>query len=543
MNRTYMKARITDQHLTLANLPLIASGGVDEVKIRFEFCNLWDGCGKTAVFYRDPEEVYHIPIAEGLAVVPHEVLAEEGYFYLGVMGSADNIRTTEVVRVYVAQGAITEATANHEEPTPDIYQQIMAAYGMLDSRLTEIVAMRGSANTSTFSITDAYFQGDFRTNGTGARVYLAIGDLSLEANGEYTSPEYNIPVNFAPFGDVRLQCNHPDLAAAFILKEINAAEGYCLMAVKIRNTTSNPGQYRGAIADAYYPTASVFIDELADIRVDYDGKTYATAGEAVRAQIDAATKTAIDRCCPTFSDSGKTVDFEPIEGYPLGVVSKIAPFQAGSGDPSFDNIREIRPHAAVELDHNQNTYCINFGQDVYGGRFDWNSGILTIDRKMVTLDGTEVWATGGSAVTGVKRYRLTKSNNPTLLSNIKLHADLTNSPADDLLCSKFPTISADKTWGAKTNGISAENAAAINFVHTQYGDDLEGFKAMIKGAQIVFGLENPIIVQLTPQEIIALPGVNSFYSDTGDTTVTGKADPTAVIEKLTNAIIALGGNI
>ena len=49
--------------------------------------------------------------------------------------------------------------------------------------------------------------------------------------------------------------------------------------------------------------------------------------------------------------------------------------------------------------------------------------------------------------------------------------------------------------------------------------------------------------QLTPQQIRALSGVNTLYTDAGDTTVTGKADPVAVIEKLTNAIIALGGNI
>ena len=40
-------------------------------------------------------------------------------------------------------------------------------------------------------------------------------------------------------------------------------------------------------ANAYYPTAGVLIDELADIRVDYEGNTHATAGEAVRKQIQA----------------------------------------------------------------------------------------------------------------------------------------------------------------------------------------------------------------------------------------------------------------
>ncbi len=52
-----------------------------------------------------------------------------------------------------------------------------------------------------------------------------------------------------------------------------------------------------------------------------------------------------------------------------------------------------------------------------------------------------------------------------------------------------------------------------------------------------------IETRLTPQKISALNGTNTLYSDTGDTTVKGKATPASVIEKLTNAIIALGGNV
>ena len=41
----------------------------------------------------------------------------------------------------------------------------------------------------------------------------------------------------------------------------------------------------------------------------------------------------------------------------------------------------------------------------------------------------------------------------------------------------------------------------------------------------------------------ALPGVNTIYANCGLVTVTGRADPVAIIDKLTNAILALGGNI
>lgn len=51
------------------------------------------------------------------------------------------------------------------------------------------------------------------------------------------------------------------------------------------------------------------------------------------------------------------------------------------------------------------------------------------------------------------------------------------------------------------------------------------------------------IQQLDQQQILALPGENFLYSSTGETEVAGRADPAAIIEKLTNAVVALGGNV
>ena len=48
MNPTIVKACVQDQHLQLVNEPLIASGGVNIIQIKFEFCGLWSGCGKRA---------------------------------------------------------------------------------------------------------------------------------------------------------------------------------------------------------------------------------------------------------------------------------------------------------------------------------------------------------------------------------------------------------------------------------------------------------------------------------------------------------------
>ena len=70
---------------------------------------------------------------------------------------------------------------------------------------------------------------------------------------------------------------------------------------------------------------------------------------------------------------------------------------------------------------------------------------------------------------------------------------------------------------------------------------LDSFKAFLQSqnAEIICELAAPITVQLTPQEILALSGTNTLYTNTGDTTVVGRADPNATIKGLLSRIDAL----
>ena len=63
------------------------------------------------------------------------------------------------------------------------------------------------------------------------------------------------------------------------------------------------------------------------------------------------------------------------------------------------------------------------------------------------------------------------------------------------------------------------------------------------GAQVVYKLAEPITIQLSPQQIAALSGVNTIYTDADGVVVTGAEDPKHTITELKNAIISLGGNI
>ncbi len=324
MTKTVMSARVTDQHLTLVNVPLIASGGVDEIRIHFQFCNLWDECGKTAVFYRDPDEVYHVPIADGSVIVPHEVLTEEGFFYFGVMGTADNIRTTEVVRMYVAQGAITTATANHEELTPDIYQQILAAYGKLDTalareaetreaevaaeraareaevaaeraareaavaaervarqteiaveraRLDNFAAMSSEGGVKVYEATNGVLSVTITSNGVMAYVNAQINGACED--GDYV--RCDIPEYLEPMGGYLVLERHDfgDFKISPSIPAIGRGPSVSFSAYKSFDKSS-----LGTVAA--YPLASISIPEVIDGRIDHTGLGHETLGDAIR---------------------------------------------------------------------------------------------------------------------------------------------------------------------------------------------------------------------------------------------------------------------
>ena len=62
-----------------------------------------------------------------------------------------------------------------------------------------------------------------------------------------------------------------------------------------------------------------------------------------------SSKNTVDKLCPSFTESGAAVICNPVEGYPLNIVSHINATQSGTGDPSPDNIRPITGYNAVNV--------------------------------------------------------------------------------------------------------------------------------------------------------------------------------------------------
>lgn len=77
----------------------------------------------------------------------------------------------------------------------------------------------------------------------------------------------------------------------------------------------------------------------------------------------------VETLCPPIAESGNPVTCYPVAGYPLGVVARWEPTQAGEGDPSPENIRPISGRDSVKVERcGENLLQIApFDTDVYKG--------------------------------------------------------------------------------------------------------------------------------------------------------------------------------
>jgi hypothetical protein len=224
------------------------------------------------------------------------------------MGAADNIRTTEVVKVEVARGAITTATVEPGEPTPDIYEQLLAAYGRVEemvgsaygrmesdlaverARINELTAMRSGQQVTEYLLTNKDkdsdgnnygFSGWVRVNGNYAR-------LSFSFLGETLNPgtviEFHnfVPPELAPFATRGCPVEvHTDVSyiSAYVFY---TDEGAATFFVSVAG--DSPVDLALVQFEVIYPLREPTNTELADLRVGFDGVTYPTAGEALRGQ-------------------------------------------------------------------------------------------------------------------------------------------------------------------------------------------------------------------------------------------------------------------
>ena len=135
-----IKIKCINQELYFENTPVIASGdkGVDFVE--FSFCSKWDGYSRVAIFWRNEDEPYAVHLNEdGTAEIPKEVMTQQGVIYIGAFGVNDQgqRRTTQVLSYRIDKGAWT-AGAISPDPSPDVYDQLLALYTEMGEKYTDL---------------------------------------------------------------------------------------------------------------------------------------------------------------------------------------------------------------------------------------------------------------------------------------------------------------------------------------------------------------------------------------------------------------------
>lgn len=180
-----------------------------------------------------------------------------------------------------------------------------------------------------------------------------------------------------------------------------------------------------------------------------------------------------------------------------------------------------------------NIYTVPIGQTVYGGRIDWNTGVLEVDRVTIAFDGSETWQLN------------TQDATEDMLFFLRLHDNLPASSAHTI-CSHAPSAQS-----SPINDLGCFVSAKYSVIYLNLGEThtIDTFKAYLatqhatgNPMQVCYKLATPTTIQLTPHEISALPGVNTLYGD-GVLTVSGRKDIIWLTHSLIKRIEALEAQV
>lgn len=155
------------------------------------------------------------------------------------------------------------------------------------------------------------------------------------------------------------------------------------------------------------------------------------------------------------------------------------------------------------------TFSASFGQTVYGGTVDVNTGAMTVDHVVKTFDGSETFTYHDVETAGhIFRYFMADTPIDTLYES-------------NLICDRY----APTTFhGRKEKSAYISIAGHVDFIDSNY--DAETWPAYVKEQYeagtpltICYKLANPYTVQLDPVQVEALAGANTLFTDADGLTV------------------------
>ena len=245
-----------------------------------------------------------------------------------------------------------------------------------------------------------------------------------------------------------------------------------------------------------------------------------------------SSKKIVDSLCPPFSVSGNPVICHPVEDYPLSAVVSLEPKQAGTGDPSPENVRPISGYDSVTVTQTKDEaqvkqITLTLPETIYGGTVDAVTGVgdntyIFKELAISDMDNSEdypgwknqEWV--AQAIPGEILDRTLEQLGcvglinicPTLKFRFNPLFDLYLSPNNDV----FPGLTQAQ-------------------IKEQYPDLV---------VQFCLKLVNPEPFQATGNQALpAVAGLNTIYTDGDNLDVSGRSDPLTTIQTMQAQITAL----
>ena len=168
---------------------------------------------------------------------------------------------------------------------------------------------------------------------------------------------------------------------------------------------------------------------------------------------------------------------------------------------------------------------------VYGGTLNVTTGELTVDKAVVTLDGSADWAeyTAGSGDGKYVVNNVIRGNaigdGSQYAANLYPFAGSGSSSATQIVTDKrvYVQSSFQRVW-----------------VYDSAYTTLNALKEALNATplQVLYPLSTPITYHCTPTEVRTLLGSNAIFADTGDVTVEYAADTKTYIDDQIAALVA-----
>lgn len=221
-----------------------------------------------------------------------------------------------------------------------------------------------------------------------------------------------------------------------------------------------------------------------------------------------SAKKLVDTLCPAFSRTGTAVTCHPVEGYPLEAVTDAGATKVYRSGKNLFNVNTVRNNGTQTVNNGDGTLTITV--TVAGAGVGMHQQLKAVAPGLV--EG-ETYVLSAKTTGTLKYIYLSGANEIWYFGTAKT---MTKARLDSLIAyyAGDPLV------------------AVISEIQIERGTVATDFESFVGFDTFAVGNSIP-----------ALPGVNYIWADAGDVTVTGKADPVAIINKLTNAIVALGGTV